>query len=135
MPPIQLVVVRRLARIMGNAVYNLPRMVTSVRPTILYSPTIPRPTMVIVLRLVMVIVIHMRMISCPPIWGYICLHIFIIPIFPRPISLHRHIITPPPISIRRGVFSGKFLFPPLSLPLFPSVGPSFSLHLFRSIGS
>ena len=56
-----LVIVQRLARFMGDAVCNHPSTVSVVRPTILYSPSIPRQTMVIVVRLAMVTVVAMRM--------------------------------------------------------------------------
>ena len=88
MLPIQLVVVRWLTRTMGDTVCNRLRMVSIVRPTILYSPTIPQSTMVIVLRLAIVVVVRKRMTSTHIYWGFIFIHIMVPPIFYPPIFLH-----------------------------------------------
>ena len=64
---------------MGDAVCNHPSTVSVVRPTALHSPSIPRRTMVIVVRLAMVTVVSIRMTTIPIV--QLVLVVIFIPIF------------------------------------------------------
>ena len=65
---------------MGDAVCNHPSTVSVVRPTALHSPSIPRRTMVIVVRLAMVTVVAIRMttVSINGLLIVVCLMLIIV---------------------------------------------------------
>ena len=93
MLPMNLVVVQRLARFMGDAVCNHPSTVSVVRPTILYSPSIPRQTMVIVVRLAMVTVVAMRMTTISITILLIYIFVMLVTVLRRSISIDRRVVS------------------------------------------